>query len=43
LKDFVPKTEVFENRNAEYMVVFEYRKRRKPLFAGQKTRIDDTT
>jgi hypothetical protein len=28
------KTGVFENRIAEYLRVFEKRKRRKPLFAG---------
>jgi hypothetical protein len=31
----------FENRIAEYIEVFEKRKRRKPPFAGQKTIIDD--
>jgi len=42
LKDFVAKIAVFENRIAEYFRVFEKRKRRKGLFAGPKTRIDDT-
>jgi hypothetical protein len=40
LKYFVPKIAVFENRIAEYVVVFEKRKRRKPQFAGQKTIIN---
>ncbi len=35
-KIFVPKTGVSENRIGEYFGVFEKRKRRKPLFAGQK-------
>jgi hypothetical protein len=30
----------FENRIAEYLNVFEKRKRKKTTFAGQKTRID---
>jgi hypothetical protein len=40
LKYFVPKIAVCENRIAEYVVVFEKRKRSKPKFAGQKTIID---
>jgi hypothetical protein len=33
---------VFENRIAEYIEVFEKRKRKKLPFAGQKAIIDDT-
>jgi hypothetical protein len=33
---------VYENRIAEYKAVFEKRKRRKQLFAAQKTKIDNT-
>lgn len=42
LIDFEAKMADFENRIAEYMVVFEKRKRKKGLFADQKTRIEDT-
>jgi len=42
LKDFVAKRAVFENRIAEYFLVFENRKRKKQLFAGQKMIIEDT-
>ena len=42
LKDFVAKMASFENRIAEYIEVFEKRKRKKLPFAGQKAIIDDT-
>ena len=42
MKYFVAKMVVFENRIGEYKDVFEKRKRKKPLFADQKTIIDDT-
>jgi len=37
LKYFVAKKLVFENRNRTYILVFEYRQRKKPAFAAQKT------
>ena len=37
--DFVTKIAVFENRIAEYLKVFEKRKRRKPQFAVQKPNV----
>ena len=42
LTNFVPKMAVFENRIAEYIEVFEKRKRKKLPFAGQKAIIDHT-
>jgi hypothetical protein len=39
-KYFAPKIAVFENRIGEYLNIFEKRKRRKPRFAGQKTKIE---
>jgi hypothetical protein len=39
LKYFVAKMPVFENSIAEYVAVFEKRKRRKPASAAQKTMI----
>ena len=41
LKDFEAKMLGFENRIAEYIEVFEKRKRRNSPFAAQKTIIDD--
>ncbi|HRQ62122.1 MAG TPA: hypothetical protein PLO23_11550, partial [Alphaproteobacteria bacterium] len=41
MKDFAARIRFFENRSAEYFRVFEQRKRRKALFAAQKTINDD--
>ena len=42
MTDFVTRTALFENRIAEYMDVFEKRKRRNVRFAVQKIISDDT-
>jgi hypothetical protein len=42
LKNFEARMAIFENRIAEYIDVFEKRKRKKWLFTAQKTRTDDT-
>lgn len=38
-KHFVAKILIFENRNAAYILVCEYRKHKKSKFAAQKTKI----
>jgi len=43
LRQNVAKMVVSENRSAEYVVVFEQRKRKKPPFAAHYHAINDTS
>lgn len=43
LTDFVPKINIFENRSRAYLNVREQRKRKKDLFAGQKTKMNNVS